>query len=90
MQHTPMQEEAERDYQAGYAQVMWLAAQARRRGWRLSDRQLVHEILNAERSALVREKSSLPIIDPSAHSAAWHRGKAEALRTLLREQRIQQ
>lgn len=87
MQHISAHEEMERDYQAGYAQVMWFAERAHARGWRLSDRQLVHEIMQAERAASIREQSSLPMIGTEVRSAAWHHGKAEALRMLLREQR---
>jgi hypothetical protein len=88
MQDTPMQDEMiERDYRAGYARMMKLAEQAKARGWKLSDRQLVHEILQRERAAKIREKSSLPIVGTEMRSAAWNRGQADALRTLLRTQR---
>ncbi|MBA2287779.1 MAG: hypothetical protein H0W02_20080 [Ktedonobacteraceae bacterium] len=87
MQHTSAQDEIEREYQAGYEQVMWFARRAHARGWRLTDRQLVHEIMQAERAALIREQSSLPMVGTEVRSSAWHRGKAEALRMLLREQR---
>ena len=85
-----LQEETELEYQAGYRRIMWFAEQARAKGWRLSDRQLVHEIIQRERAAQIREKSSLPIIGSEVRSAAWNRGQADALRTLLREQREQQ
>jgi len=86
MQDTPIQNDTERDYSAGYVRVMLFAEQARLRGWRLSDRQLVREILQRERAAQIREKSSLPIIGPGVRSAAWNRGEAAALRAILREQ----
>jgi hypothetical protein len=89
MQDTPIQHEGERDYQTGYARVMWYSQQARRRGWRISGRQLVREILQRERAAQIREKSKLPIIGPEVRSAAWNRGQADALRDILREQREQ-
>ena len=89
MQDTPTQSDMERDYHAGYARIMWFAEQARRRGWRMSDRQLVHEIRHRERAAQIREKSSLPVIGPEVRSAAWNRGQADALRELLRLQREQ-
>ena len=82
-----IQEETDLEYQAGYSQIMRFAEHARTRGWRLSDRQLVHEIIHRERAAQIREKSSLPIIGPGVRSAAWNRGQADALRSLLREQR---
>ena len=87
MQDTPTQSDMERDYHTGYARIMWFAEQARRRGWRMTDRQLVHEIKHRERAAQIREKSSLPIVGPDVQSAAWHRGQADALRAILREQR---
>ncbi len=87
MQHMPTKEEIERDYHAGFARVMRFAEQAHRRGWHLTERQLVREITHRERAAQIREKSSLPIVGPDVRSAAWHRGQADALRTILREQR---
>jgi len=78
--------ETELEYQAGYIRVMRFAKQARARGLQLSDRQLVHEIIQRERAAQIREKSSLPVVGPGVRSAAWNRGQADALRTLLREQ----
>jgi hypothetical protein len=66
---------------------MRYAEQAKLRGWSLTDRQLVHEIFQRERAAQIREKSSLPVVGSEAHSAAWNRGQADALRTLLRAQR---
>ena len=89
MQDTPTQSDREYDYDAGYERVMWYAEQARRHGWRLSDRQLVHEIGHRERAALIREKSSLPVIGAEVRSAAWNRGQAAALREILRLQREQ-
>ena len=86
MQDTPTQNDMERDYDAGYARVMWYASQARQRGWHMSERQLVHEILQRERAAKIREKSKLPIIGQEVRSAAWNRGQADALRDILREQ----
>ena len=80
-------QETELEYQAGYTRVMRFAEQARARGLRLSDRQLGHEIIQRERAAQIREKSSLPVVGPGVRSAAWNRGQADAMRTLLREQR---
>lgn len=87
MYDMPTKEEIERDYHAGYVRVMRFAEQAHRQGWRLTERQLIREITHRERAAQIREKSSLPIIGPDVQSAAWHRGQADALRTILREQR---
>jgi len=89
MQDTPTQSDMEHDYHAGYTRIMWFAERARRRGWRMSDRQLVDEIRHCERAAEIREKSSLPMIGPEVQSAAWNRGQADALRELLRLQREQ-
>jgi hypothetical protein len=86
MQQMPTTEDADRDYQEGYSRVMSFAAYANSRGWRLSDRQLVHEILQRERAAMIREKSSLPVVGLGIHSAAYNRGQADALRAILREQ----
>jgi len=88
MQDTPIRNDTvKQDYHAGFARVMWFAEQARQQGWKLTDRQLVQEIMQRERAAHIREKSSLPIVGPDVHSAAWNRGQADALRTLLRAQR---
>lgn len=89
MQNTPIQNDTQSDYDAGYARVMWFAERARRKGWQFSDRQLVHEIVHRERAAQIREQSSLPIVGQEVRSAAWNRGQAAALRELLRKQREQ-
>ena len=86
MQQLPTKEEIERDYLEGYSRVMHFAEFANRRGWRLSDRQLVHEIVQHERAAQIREKSSLPIVGSQTHSAAYNRGQADALREILQKQ----
>lgn len=85
-QPMPAREEADRDYQAGFDRVMWFARRAKKQGWRLSERQLVHEIYQRERAARVREQSSLPVFGPNVRSPAWNRGQAAALRVLLKEQ----
>lgn len=88
MRDAPLRNKAaEQEYEAGFARVMWFAERARQQGWKLSDRQLVHEIIQRERAASIREKSSLPIVGPHTRSAAWNRGQADALRELLRAQR---
>ncbi len=89
MQQMPTTEETERDYQAGYERVMRFAEYANAQGWRLSDRQLVHEIIQRERAALIREKSSLPMVGLGIRSAAYNRGQADALRAILQRQREQ-
>ncbi|GCF09472.1 hypothetical protein [Dictyobacter arantiisoli] len=88
MQNIPMRNDsADREYEAGYTRIMWLADRAHQHGWRLSERQLIHEIIQRERAAQIREKSSLPIVGTEVHSAAWNHGQADALRALLRGQR---
>lgn len=89
MQQLPTKEETERDYHAGFDRVMQFAEYALARGWRLSDRQLVHEIVQHERAAQVREKSSLPIVGPGTRSAAYNRGQADALRAILQRQHLE-
>jgi len=80
----------EEDYQAGFASVMRFHEYAKLRGWKLSDRQLIHEIVQRERAALISQKSSLPIVGQNVRSAAWNLGQANALRALLRAQRAQE
>jgi len=87
MQQMPTTEDADREYQEGYSRVMSFAAYAHSRGWQLSDRQLVHEIFHRERAALIRETSSLSVVGSGLHPAAYTRGKADALRAPLKEQR---
>lgn len=82
----PAREEANQEYQEGYNRVMWFAQRARKQGWHLSDRQLVHEIYQRERAARIREQSTLPVFGASVRSASWNRGQAAALRALLRDQ----
>ena len=85
-QPLPAREEADHEYQEGYDRVMWFAQRARKQGWHLSDRQLVHEIYQRERAARIREQSSLPVFGPGIRSASWNRGQAAALRVLLKDQ----
>ena len=87
MQQLPTKGETEQEYLEGYTHVMNFAEYAHTKGWRLSDRQLVHEIVQHERAAQIREKSSLPIVGPRTRSAAYNRGQADAMREILREQR---
>lgn len=89
MREIPVRRDVEHDYEKGYQYIMRYAEYARLRGWQLSDRQLVLEILHHERTAAIREKSSLPIINSNMYPPDWYRGQADALRHLLREQRKQ-
>ncbi len=46
MQDTPLRHQAdEHDYRAGFSLVMRFAELAKMRGWSLTQRQLVHEIM---------------------------------------------
>jgi len=82
----PAPDETNREYDEGYSRIMAFAQYARTRGWRLSDRQLVHEITQRERAAHIREKSSLPLVGVGTRSAAYNRGQADALRAILKDQ----
>lgn len=90
MQQLPTKGKTEQEYLEGYTRVMKFAEYAHGRGWRLSDRQLVHEIVQHERAAQIIEKSSLPIVGPGTRSAAFNRGQADALRHILRTQSIKE
>ncbi len=87
MQQLPTKRETEQEYLEGYTHVMKFAEYAHTKGWRLSDRQLVYEIVQHERAAQIREKSSLPIVGMRTRSAAYNRGQADALRHILQKQR---
>ena len=86
MKNIPLYNDSTFDYRTGYSQVMRFAEQARLHGWYLTERQLIHEILQRERAAEIREQSSLPMVGPNVRSAAWNRGQADALRIILRLQ----
>ena len=88
MQQLPTKGETEQEYLDGYTHVMKFAEYAHSKGWHLSDRQLVHEIVQHERAAQIIEKSSLPIVGPRTRSAAFNRGQADALREILQMQRV--
>src|SRR5438876_1870186 len=88
--NTPNESGENQDYHAGFSRIMQFAERANSQGWHFTDRQLVHEIIQRERAARIRELSSLPIITPGARSAEWNRGQADALRALLKVQRIRQ
>lgn len=88
MQDAPLRNDTtEKDYQAGYTRVLWFAEQAQQQGWRLTERRIIRELMQRERAAYIREKSSLPMFGTDIRSAAWNRGQADALRHLLRIQR---
>jgi len=88
MQQLPTKGETEQEYLDGYTHVMKFAEYAHSKGWHLSDRQLVHEIVQHERAAQIIEKSSLPIVGPRNRSAAFNRGQADALRHMLQKHHV--
>jgi hypothetical protein len=88
MQQLPTKGQTEQEYLQGYTYVVKFAEYAHSQGWHLSDRQLVHEIVQHERAAQIIEKSSLPIVGPGTRSAAFNRGQADALRDILQKQRV--
>jgi hypothetical protein len=79
------------DYQAGYAAMMRLRNYARRSGWPTPpERILVTELLWLERSARIaahHDEHTLEMFDQAVKPAAWYRGRAAALRLILREAR---
>jgi hypothetical protein len=94
-----MMRENERDYQieqdpayqAGYADMMVLHAEARRRGWPAPpSRRLVTEIMWLERSAAVQQRhdNSLPVINAPLRAPAWYLGRADAIRGILRAREL--
>jgi len=75
------------DYAAGYAAMMAMHDEAVRRGWRTPPaRRIVTEILWLERSATRQRTSSsaLPVLEQPLYPEGWYRGRADALRELLR------
>ena len=88
--NTPDESADNQDYHAGFTRIMQFAERANSQGWHFTDRQLVHEIIQRERAARIRELSSLPIVTPAARSPEWNRGQADALRALLKVQRVRQ
>jgi hypothetical protein len=80
--------ELDQHYQAGYRDMMWLHQEAIRRGWPMPpERRLVMEIMWLERSASMSrsQSTSLPILNHPLYPSAWYRGRAEAIKMILRE-----
>lgn len=72
-------------YRAGYDDMMRMHAEAQRRGWRVPERIIVREILRLERSATPPSGSRpLPMLESAPYPPAWYRGRAAALREILR------
>ena len=82
------------DYQAGYAAMMRLHRYAMRHDWPIPpERRLVIELLWLERSAksaAQHGEHTLAMLDHAVQPSAWYRGRADALRNILREQRTEQ
>ncbi len=76
MQDIPIQYHSENDYAAGYARVMRFAEQAHIRGWRLSERQLVHEIVERERAAENPRKKFPPHAQPTGSLSRLEPGRS--------------
>jgi|GEM_PF-3042683 len=79
------------DYRAGYAAMLRLRGYAERAGWPIPPpRRLISEIFWLERSAANAQHTPgrvLEMLDQPLYAAAWYRGRAAALRELLRESR---
>jgi hypothetical protein len=71
-------------YQAGYRDMMRMHAEARRRGWRLPERRIVREIVWLEHSAAAPRTDALPLLERPLYPPEWYRGRAAALREILR------
>jgi hypothetical protein len=74
-------------YQAGYSTMMRMHAEALRRGWRVPARRIAQEILWLEHSASAPVGKTLAMLERPLYSPAWYRGRAAALREILRRER---
>jgi hypothetical protein len=73
-------------YRAGYTEMMRMHAEARRRGWRIPARRIVQEIVWLEHSASAPVGQTLPMLDRPLYPPEWYRGRADALREILRKE----
>lgn len=73
-------------YDAGYADMMRMHALALRRGWRVPERLMILEIMRLEHSASAPTGQQLPMLDQPLYPEGWYRGRADAIRAILREQ----
>ncbi len=71
-------------YQAGYFDMLRMHAEAQRRGWRVPERRIVREIFWLEHSAAAPRNDTLPLLDRPLYPPQWYRGRAAALREILR------
>lgn len=74
-------------YLAGHADMMRLHAEARRRGWRVPARRMVLEIQWLEHSAAAPVGQPLPMLNRPLMPPAWYKGRADAIREILRQER---
>ena len=74
-------------YQAGYADMMRLHTEAQRRGWRVPARRMVLEIQWLEHSASAPVGPALPMLDRPLFPPEWYKGRADAIREILRLER---
>lgn len=73
-------------YQAGYADMLRMHAEAQRRGWRVPLRRIVREIFLLEHSAAGQRTDTLPVLGRRPLPPQWYRGRAAALREILRRE----
>ncbi len=74
-------------YHTGYATMMRMHAEAVRRGWRVPVRRIVQEILWLEHSASAPAGKALAMLERPLYPPEWYRGRAAALREILRRER---
>jgi hypothetical protein len=75
-------------FQAGYDDVMRMHAEAQRRGWRVPERIIAREIMRCEHSARASLAGQpLPVLGPRPFPPQWYRGRAAAMREILRDVR---
>ena len=74
------------NFEAGYADMMRVHARAMRRGWRVPERIMVMELMRLEHSASPPEGQPLPMLEQPLFPEGWYRGRAAAIRDILRQQ----
>ena len=73
-------------YREGYEDMMRMHAEAQRRGWHVPERIIVREIMRLEHSATPPAGDRLvPMVEPKPYPPGWYRGRAAALRAILRD-----
>ena len=74
-------------YQTGYHTMMQMHAEAQRHGWRVPARRIAQEILWLEHSASAPAGKTVAMLERPLYPPAWYRGRAAALREILRRER---